>query len=257
MSLHGQVAIVTGGSRGIGRAIVEALLLEGVAVVFNGRNDVVGHNAEQEMKMLGGPVRYVRGDVTRSEDVKSLVTETLDEHGRLDILVNNAGGITNPALTHEMSDEDWHNDIVLNLSSAFYGTKYALPSMLRAGRGRIVNISSTSGKLPRPAMSGYVSGKHGLLGLTKNVAAEVGPHGVTVNAVLPGQVITEFVIESAPRVAKALGVSVADRQKSLDTPLGRPVTVGEVVAVVMLLVSDHGSGINGASISVDGGVAPY
>lgn len=259
MSLEGKVAVVTGGSRGIGRAIVEQFVREGASVAFNGRNAETGCAAQRKLGAAGGRALFVQGDARHSADVQRLVDAAVAAFGRLDIMVNNAGGITEPAVTATMSDEAWENDIAWNLHSVFYGTKHALTHMIPQQSGRIINISSVEGKLPMPAMSGYVAAKHGVNGLTKNVAKEVGSLGITVNAICPGLVLTDAVLLDGPRTAAAMGITLEQMQAAfaMSSAIGRPNTLEEVACLAGYLASDVAAGITGATISVDGGMSQY
>lgn len=259
MRLEGKVAAVTGGSRSIGRAIVEAFLREGAKVCLNGRSEEKGQRALKELD-AGDRVAFVAGDVRNSADVKKLVSETVSKFGRLDIMVNNAGGITEPAPVAALSDEAWENDVQWNLNSVFYGTKFALEHMLPKKSGRIINISSVEGKMGVPGMAGYAAAKHGVNGLTKATAGEVGREGITVNAICPGLVLTDAVTEGGPATAEAMGISFDEMVENVfkaKTMTGELTTVEQVAELAVLLASDVGAGFTGAQLSVDGGIAPY
>lgn len=258
MQLEGKVAAVTGGSRSIGRALVEAFLKEGARVAFNGRDQAKGDRAIKELA-VGDRAWFCQGDARESKDVKRLVDGTVARFGRIDIMVNNAGGITKPAVAAELDDDAWNNDIAWNLSSTFYGTKSALAYMVPQKSGRIINISSVEGKIPMPGMVGYVAAKHGVNGLTKAVAMEVGQLGITVNAICPGLVITDAVMESGPSTAAAMGMTLEEMTAAFlsKTMTGALNTFAEISAVAVLLATDLATGITGATFSVDSGMAPY
>ncbi len=259
MKLEGRVAAVTGGSRGIGRGIVEAFLAEGAKVAFNGRSREKGERALEELA-AGARVAFVVGDVRRAADIKALIAATVQRFGRLDVMVNNAGGITAPAPVAELADEAWENDLAWNLSSVFYGTRHALAQMLPQGRGAIINISSVEGKAGIAGMAGYAAAKHGIHGLTKSTALEVGRAGVTVNAICPGLVLTDAVTEGGPATAAAMGLSyqqLIDDVFRAKTATGELNSAAQVAAVAVLLASEAGRGITGSAISVDGGQAQY
>jgi 3-hydroxybutyrate dehydrogenase len=171
MKMVGKVAAVTGGSRGIGRAIVEAFLEQGAYVAFSGRDAAKGARALDQLN-AGERALFIAGDVRSSDAVKALVDATVARWGQLDVMVNNAGGITAPAPIAELEDEAWANDLAWNLSSVFYGTKHAFAHMLPRGRGTVINISSVEGKTGAAGMAGYVAAKHAVHGLTKVAAAE-------------------------------------------------------------------------------------
>ncbi len=259
MTLEGRVAAVTGGSRSIGRAIVEAFLAEGARVAFSGRDADKGKRALEELA-AGERALFVQGDVRFSADVKKLADAAAERWGRLDVMVNNAGGITEPAPVAALSDEAWSNDLQWNLTSAFYGTKHALAHMLRQKSGAIINISSVEGKMGVAGMAGYTAAKHGIHGLTKSVAAEVGRQGITVNAICPGLILTDAVAQGGPSTAAAMGLryeEMIERVFKAKTLTGELNTAAQVAAVAVLLASEAGRGITGAFFNVDGGQAPY
>lgn len=260
MKLEGRVAAITGGTRGIGRAIAEAFLTEGAAgVVVNGRSEEKGRRALEEMG-AGGRADFVAGDVTRRKDVERVVEETVARYGRIDVMVNNAGGTGEFAPVAELSDEGWRETLDWNLSSAFWGTRVALRHMIPRGWGRIINVSSEEGKgHGQPGLSAYVASKHALNGFTLAASKEVGPLGVTVNAICPGLVMTDVVREQAAAAAELQGLSfeeLIDRLR-MQAAIRRTVEAEEVAAVAVLLASDSGAGIAGALLSVDGGIAAY
>ena len=259
MRLAGKVAAVTGGSRSIGRGIVEAFLKEGARVAFNGRDAQTGGRTLAE---LGDPENtlFVSGDARNSADIRALVEATVEKFGRIDIMVNNAGGITEPAPIATLSDEAWANDIQWNLSSVFYGTKHAVAHMVPQKFGRIINISSVEGKLGKPGMAGYVASKHGVNGLTKSAAAEVGRDGVTVNAICPGLILTDAVTQGGAETAAAMGMTYDEMIDDLfrkETKTGELNTVEQVAELSVLLASDLGGGFTGALLSLDAGISPY
>ncbi|MFI5319111.1 MAG: SDR family NAD(P)-dependent oxidoreductase [Myxococcota bacterium] len=259
MKLAGRVAAITGGSRGIGRGIVEAFLAEGARVALSGRDPEKGKRALEELR-AGDRALFVAGDVRSSVDVKRLVDAAVEAWGRLDVMVNNAGGITAPAPVASLSDEAWANDVQWNLTSVFYGTKHALAHMLPQQRGAVINISSVEGKMGVPGMAGYAAAKHGIHGLTKSAAAEVGRLGITVNAICPGLILTDAVTQGGPTTAAAMGLSYDDMIEKVfkaKTLTGELNTVEQIAAVAVLLASDAGRGITGAFFNVDGGQAPY
>jgi NAD(P)-dependent dehydrogenase (short-subunit alcohol dehydrogenase family) len=258
VQLEGKVAVVTGGSRGIGRGIVEAFLAEGASVVFSGRSQEKGERALQELD-AGERACFVQGDVLQKADIKRLVDAAIERYGQLDIMVNNAGGAGGFAPTAELSDEAWEQAIAWNLHSTFYGTKYALAHMIPRQSGRIINMSSVEGKHGKAGMVAYVASKHGINGLTKACAKEVGTLGITVNALAPGLILTDIVRESGAEAAKAMGLSFEQMVDffAQESAIHRSNTVEEVAAVAVLLASDIGAGITGTIVSVDGGTAQY
>ncbi len=257
--LKGQVAVVTGGSRGIGAGIVAAFLGAGAHVAFNGRSADKG---EQLVEALGAPeaLWYCQGSATAAADVDRLIDGAVERFGKVDVLVNNAGGSGALAPIHELSEEAWEADLRLNLTSAFLATQAALRHMLPVGYGTIINISSVEGKVAAPSMCAYVASKHGLNGLTKAVAAEVGRSGITVNAICPGLILTDAVREGGPGLARSLGMTFDEMVENIfksKTLTGQLNTVEQVAQMALLLAGPAGRGISGALLSVDGGIAPY
>ena len=258
MKLEGKVAAVTGGSRGIGRGIVEAFLAEGASVVLNGRSAEKGERALAELG-AGERAHFMAGDVTQESTVKGLVDGAVERYGRIDVLVNNAGGSSGFAPVADMENEAWDHTIRWNLSATFWGIKHAFAHMVPQGSGRIINISSLEGKHGKPGIAAYVAAKHAINGLTKSAAQEVGTTGVTVNAICPGLIETDIVRESGAAAAASMGLTYDEmvQQFADESAIKRMNTVQEVGAVAVLLASDVGAGITGALWSVDGGTAAY
>ena len=258
MKLEGKVAAVTGGTRGIGRGIVEAFLAEGASVVMNGRSAEKGARALEEMG-AGDQAHFIAGDVTEEATLSGLVDGTVERYGRIDILVNNAGGSSGFAPVAEMENDPWDHTIKWNLSSTFWGIKHAFRYMIPQESGRVINISSLEGKHGKPGIAAYVASKHAINGLTKSAAQEVGTLGITVNAICPGLIETDILLESGAEAAASMGLTYDEmvEQFSSESSIKRMNTVEEVGAVAVLLASDVGSGITGALWSVDGGTAAY
>jgi 3-hydroxybutyrate dehydrogenase len=257
MQLDGKIAAITGGTAGIGRAIAEAFLAEGARVVVSGRN---ADRGKQVVSELGEDrAAFHQGDATTKEGVEQTVGAAVERFGRIDIMVNNAGGAERLAPLVDLYDEDWDLVMKWNLYSTFWGTRAALRHMLPQKSGRIINMSSVEGKHGKPVLTAYVAAKHAINGLTKAVAKEVGPQGVTVNAICPGLVITDIIQRNGPATAQAMGLEF-DEMVALfaaESAIKRPNTVEEVAAVAVLLASDAAAGITGAIYSVDGGTAAY
>ncbi len=256
--LHGRVAAITGGTRGIGRGIAEAFLAEGAQVVINGRDAAKGARAIEEING-GDQVHFVQGDVKLKEDCERLIDETISRYGRIDILVNNAGGAANHAPVAELTDEALDDALRWNLWSTFWCSRKALGFMIPQQWGRILNISSLEGKCGKPGVAIYVTAKHAINGLTKSMAHELGTQGITVNALCPGGIETDLMMEAGPPAAEAMGMTY---QGLLDwfaseSAIKRLNDVEEVAAVAVLLASEVGAGITGSLISIDGGTAPY
>jgi NAD(P)-dependent dehydrogenase (short-subunit alcohol dehydrogenase family) len=257
--LEKRVAVITGGSRGIGRGIAEAFLAEGAAVVIGGKSLDKGQQALDEMG-VGDRAAFVQCDVRRRDDVNNLIDEAADRYGSVDIMVNNAGGSDGYALVHELSDEAWENALNWNINAVFWGTKRALKYMLERGWGRIINMSSVEGKQAnKPAISHYITNKHAMNGFTKAVAHEYGPRGITCNAICPGGVETDIMRTNGPLAAAQAGITYEQflENYAKESAIKRLITVEEVAAMAVLLASEIGGGITGALINVDGGTSQW
>jgi NAD(P)-dependent dehydrogenase (short-subunit alcohol dehydrogenase family) len=240
-------ALITGGGRGIGRAIALAFAREGIRIAVASRT---AEQVEQVAHEIGNGAIAVVCDVADPESVARM----FERVGSVDILVNNAG-VAESATVVNTTDELWHKHLSINLSGTFYCTRAALPAMLKKGWGRIINIASIAGKTGAPYIAAYSASKHGVLGLTKSIALEVATTGITVNAICPGYVDTEMVTRGVERITSRTGRTA---EEALDTlkkmsPQNRLVTPDEVAALALLLVSDEGRGITGQGINVDGG----
>jgi NAD(P)-dependent dehydrogenase (short-subunit alcohol dehydrogenase family) len=247
--LEGAIAIVTGGSRGIGRAIVGELADHGVRVAFCGRDEAAGIDAEAEMASRGA-VLFQAADVAVEDDVAALVTSCAEHFGPPSILVNNAGvNATFDAVA--MTAEEWDAFFAIDLKAAWLTAKYVLPHMMRLGHGAIVNISSLHAFVTRDQFFPYAAAKSGLLGLTRSLALDYGPHGIRVNCVAPGFVRTRLVQESIDLSEDRVA---AERAMNSGVALGRIGNPEEVASVVRFLVSDDASYVTGASLLVDGGL---
>jgi 3-hydroxybutyrate dehydrogenase len=257
MQLDDRIAVITGGTGGIGRAIAEAFLAEGAHVVVSGRNADRGKQVVSELGV--DRALFAQGDATTKEGVEQAVEAAVEHFGHIDIMVNNAGGAERLAPLVDLYDEDWDLVMKWNLYSTFWGTRAALRHMLPRNYGRIINISSVEGKHGKPVLTAYVAAKHAINGLTKAAAKEVGTQGVTVNAICPGLVITDIIKRNGPQTAQAMGITFDEMVAlfSAESAIKRPNTLDEVAAVAVLLASDVGAGITGAIYSVDGGTAAY
>jgi 3-hydroxybutyrate dehydrogenase len=256
--LDGRVAVITGGTRGIGRAIAEAFVRDGASVVINGRDVAKGQRAVDEMA-AGDRVHFVAGDACIKEDCEGLIDATVERYGRLDILVNNAGGSANNAPVAELTDEAMEFALKVNLWSTFWCSRRALAHMIPQQWGRIMNISSVEGKVGKPGIATYVTGKHAVNGLTKALAHEVGTLGITVNALCPGAIETDMMKDEGGKAAESMGMKYEDLLAwfASESAIQRLNDVEDVALIASLLASEAGAGITGSLISIDGGTAPY
>lgn len=255
--LTGKVAVVTGGTRGIGRAIAEAFVSAGAQVAINGRSQAKGDQAMAEIN-AGDQVFFQAGDVTRQADVEGFIDAAIERFGQVDILVNNAGGSTGYAMIDQLSDEAWQEANNWILNSCFWATRRALGDMLQRNWGRIINISSLEGRQAnKTTVSHYITFKHAMNGFTKACAFEYGEQGITCNAISPGGVETDLMLEQGPAAAEQMGITYEEFKTSYaaDSALKRMVTVEEISALALLLVSDQGGGFTGANFALDGGSA--
>ncbi len=241
-----KVALVTGGSRGIGRAIAERLAADGhqVAVNYTANKDAADATVEA-ITAAGGTAVALQGDVGDPESVAALFESITEQLGPVEILVNNAG-ITRDDLILRMGVEAWDDVIETNLRSVYLATKIALRPMLRARWGRVISISSVSGIAGNPGQANYAASKAGIIGFTKSVAREVGSRGITVNAVAPGFIETDM----TDALGEEITAAAADR-----IALGRLGQPEEVAAAVGYLSSDEAAYVTGHTLVVDGGIA--
>lgn len=247
IDLAGRAAVVTGGSRGIGRACVQALAAAGAGVVFSYRADAAAaRDLERRVRAGGGRAVAVRADVARPKDCEALVRTALLRFGRADILVNNAGIWEPPGGTEVagMSDAQWERTLRVNLDGAFYCTRAAVRTMKERRWGRIVSIASTAGQRGEALHSDYAASKGAIISFTKSLATELGPYGILVNAVAPWWVYTDMSRDILERQGTAGGES---------SPLGRVATPEEIAGPVLFLCSDLASFITGEILNVNGG----
>ena len=244
--LHNKLALITGGGRGIGRAIALLFAQHGARIAVAARTREQLESVAQE---IGPDAIALTCDVSSGESVAAMFADLKPE-----ILVNNAG-VAESAPFVNTSDELWHRHLATNLTGVFYCTRAALPAMLERGWGRVINVASIAAKTGAPYIAAYAASKHGVLGLTRCVALEVATSGVTVNAICPGYVDTEMVERGVERITKR---TVRTADEALDmlkrtSPQNRLVTAEEVAAMALLLASEDGRGINGQGINIDGG----
>ena len=245
-NLTDRVAVVTGSSRGIGRAIALRLARDGARVVVNYRADVAAaQETVANIAAFGGEAEAVAADVTEAEAAERLIRAAQARFGRLDVVVNNAG-VTRDGLLMKLKDDDWDTVLAANLRSVFLVSRASVRPMLRRRGGRIINITSIAGLDGNAGQTNYAAAKAGIVGFTKSLAKEVGPRGITVNAVAPGYIPTDL--------TRDLPAALLEEVRRM-TPLGRLGTVEDVAAAVAFLASDDAAFITGQVLRVDGGMA--
>jgi 3-oxoacyl-[acyl-carrier protein] reductase len=244
--LNERIAIVTGGSRGIGRGIALELAKRGATVVVNyQRNAEAAEEVAAQIMADGGKAQAVQADVSVEEDVNRLIKTAIDAYSKIDILVNNAG-TTRDNLIMRMSAEDFDTVLETNLRSTWLCSKAVIRDMMRKRYGRIVNITSVSGIMGNGGQTNYSASKAGIIGLTKALAREVASRGITVNAVAPGFVATDLTATLPEDIAKKINENI---------PLGRWATIEDVALATAFIASDEASYITGHILNVDGGLA--
>lgn len=260
MRFENKVVIITGAAQGLGAATAKELAASGAKLMIT---DIQGEKVDvvaREIREGDGIVDSMATDVTRTDDVERLVKQTLDAYGQIDVLINNAGGSGNVSLDHieNITDDTWDQMVDLNLKSAFLCCRAVVPHMKARGVGRIVNFSSLTAKGafgPRGTSAArlpYAGAKSGIIGFTSQLAKDLGPFGICVNAVMPGFILTEPDARVAQRFSE-----LTEEEKTLQVspiPLGRPGRPEEVAKVVAFLASDDASYVSGATVEVTGGI---
>jgi len=240
-----QVVLVTGSTRGIGKAIAESFAAEGAIAIILGRSIEQADAVRDSIMGKGFKAESFCGDVTNLQNIEEIITKILDKHKRIDILVNNAG-ITKDSLLLRMSESDWDDVMDINLRGSFICTKVVAKAMLRAKKGRIISISSIIGIVGSAGQANYAASKAGLIGFTKSVAKELASRGITVNTVAPGYIQTDMTDQLNDQTRNELLKQI---------PMGTLGTVEDVAGACLFLASNEASYITGQTIVVDGGMA--
>jgi len=250
-----QTIVVTGGGYGIGKAIALAFGREGGNVVLAARSKDKLHAVASQLEAMGTRPMVFPTDVSREEEVREMVVGTLARYEKIDVLVNNSGIAGPTAIARDVPAEDWNETIAINLSGAFYCAKHVSAAMIARGSGNIVNISSIAGRIGYALRTPYAASKWGMIGLSHSLAAELGPFGIRVNAVLPGST-------QGDRLDRVMAARAAKEGKAFeevrnwyvkDIPMQRMVSEEEVAETVLFLASDAASGMTGQAVSVCGG----
>ena len=253
--LDGRVAVVTGASKGIGRVISQVFASEGARVICAARSRELVEETVASIRKAGGDATAMTADVSREDDVRQLMQRSVDTYGRLDTLVNNAGdgGPTKPV--QDYPTEDWFYTLNSCLTSSYLCVRFAVPFMIQAGRGAIVNISSMAGRRGLAYRVGYCASKAGQVGMTYGLALELGRHNITVNAVLPGAVEGDRIDRVIAGQAEVRGISVEQQRKAFvdRAPLKRMVTAEDIARAAAFLCSDHARNISGQCLPVNSG----
>lgn len=246
-SFEGKVALVTGGTSGIGRAAAVSFAREGARVVVTGRREEEGNKTVQLVKEAGGEGIFIKADVSKESDAKAMVERTIEVYGRLDYALNNAGIEQLPTPFGEQTEEAFDQIMNINVKGVWLSMKYEIPQMLNNGGGAIVNMASVAGLIGFPGIPIYIASKHAVLGLTKSVALEYAKSGIRINAVSPAAIETDM-------VDRFVGKEGDSRQQlAYMHPVGRLGRPEEIASAVLYLCSDGASFITGQSLTVDGG----
>jgi NAD(P)-dependent dehydrogenase (short-subunit alcohol dehydrogenase family) len=243
MRLNEKVAIITGGTFGIGESTALLFAKEGARVVIAARSQEKGERVVEEIKKQGGEALFVKTDVSKEDDVKNLVRKTVDTYGKLDIMFANAG-VGDMGDIDCVSLDDWNRTISIDLTGVFLSNKYAIPEMEKSGGGSIINCASILGHVGQPSVCAYSAAKGGVVNFTRTLAVENARKGIRVNAVCPGYVVTN--------ILDGLSDEMLETLKTLH-PIGRLGRPEEIASAVLFLASDEASFVTGANLLVDGG----
>jgi len=249
MTFKDHIVFITGGARGVGKVIAFQFAKEHASVIINDIDLSGAEAVAQEITQIGGLAKAVKADVSESSQVNRMVDQILSEFGRIDILINNAAVFAESVMVADLTDEEWFRVMHSNLDSVFYCSRAVIPHMIDQKSGKIVNLTSFTGKTGRvvysragtPTKAHYCASKAGIISLTKSLAYELAPHNINVNAVAPGSIVTESADEEKKRMLKEL------------VPLGRVGTADDVVGAVLFLASDQASFISGEIMDINGG----
>lgn len=251
MRFENKVAIITGSTKGIGRATAILMAQEGAKVVITGTTEEAGSEVVSIIKEAGGDAFFQKTDVTSAEALNALVKAALDHYGKIDILVNNAGIGGSLANMNQITDAEWDKVLATNLTAAFQIMKLVIPVMENNGGGTIVNVASMASTAAGRGGIAYTTAKHGFLGLTRQISLDHGHTGIRINAVLPGPINTQMIARILEMPQHPLNMKIKM------SPSGRPGEPEEVAKAIAFLASDESSYIHGASLAVDGGYSIF
>jgi len=250
VNLKDKVAVITGSTSGIGKGMANIFAENGAVVIITGRSEIQGIEVENEITAAGYKAKYIQTDVSDKDSVYSMVDEVESEFGKIDILVNNAGinaSVDDRGPIHEFPDDMWHKILAVDLTGVYLCSKAVLRNMSKTGYGRIVNISSIVGSVPLRDQCAFASAKAGVINLTKAMAIELAPLGITVNVILPGSI-------SIPNMEK-LGIYKGDRYESIMShiPMHKPGTPDDIGYGALYLASEEAGYVTGTVLTIDGG----
>lgn len=255
MKFYNKVALITGGTSGIGYSVAESLMKEGAKVAIVGRNAEKGEKALQKLKEIHSDVMYLSANISNSNDVRNMVRKTVSTFGHLDFAFNNAGNAEGkPALTHEYSEDDFDKMMGVTIKGVWLCLKYEIQEMLKTGGGSIVNTSSLDALICSAGTTAYAAGKSGVIALTRAVAQEYGSYGIRVNTVTPGAIRTPMIESKFKDLTMEQAKSLEEKYSNSNATgrIGKP---EEVAAAVIWLLSEEASYITGQNLIVDGGVS--